>query len=84
MKAHKVISPDKQLWYGTFKTKSDAMKHMETAYPNDVYEIIEVISSFEEERKEAWNEALDKAFEVVTNRFGRSEIIKGELEKLKV
>jgi len=38
----KVRSLDKQLWYGTFKTKKEAEKHMKENYPKAIYEIIEV------------------------------------------
>lgn len=38
----KVISPDKQLWYGTFKTKGEAKSRMKKDYPKEPYKIIEV------------------------------------------
>lgn len=38
----KVISPDRQLWYGTLKTKKEANHRMEKDFPNAKYEIIEV------------------------------------------
>ncbi len=37
---HKVISPDRQLWYGTFKTFEEAEHRMKKDYPKDKYLII--------------------------------------------
>lgn len=33
----KVTSPDKKIWYGTFKTKEVAEEYMKKQYPNEKY-----------------------------------------------
>jgi hypothetical protein len=38
----KVISADRQLWYGTFKTRKEAVDRMKKDYPQDEHQIIEV------------------------------------------
>lgn len=38
---HKVVSPDRQFWYGTFKTKKEAEERMKKHYPSDSYLIVE-------------------------------------------
>lgn len=41
-KLFKVISPDQQIWYGTFETRDEAEERMKNDYPKREYKIIEI------------------------------------------